>query len=96
MQDQLCSYYSMQHRDHKWWHKILWHILDQSFLNTFTCYRAAMVLCGIKLMSHLTFNLSVAYALIEVSRAKQVCMPNAEVRNPGDIYYSMAWSGHAR
>lgn len=94
MQDQLRSYYSVQRRDHKWWHKILWHVVDQTFLNSYTLYVTAMNVRGIKPLSHLCFNLSVAYALTKVPKVKPTCMQKAKVRNRGGLHYSMAWSGH--
>ena len=68
VQDQLRNYYSVQRRDHKWWHKILWHVLDQS--NIFILYKVAMIERGKKPMDHLSFNVSVTYALIKSARNK--------------------------
>ena len=70
VQDQLCSYYFVQRRDHEWWHKILWRVLDQSSLNTFIIYTAAMIKRGTKPMDHLSFNMSIAYALTKSARKK--------------------------
>ena len=94
VQDQLRSYYSVQRRDHKWWHKILWHVVDQTFLNSFTLYVTAMKERGLKPLSHLAFNLSVAYALTKMRMVKRTCMPKAKVRNPSGLHYSAQWSGH--
>jgi hypothetical protein len=49
---------------------------------------------GLKPMSHLSFNVSVAYALAKVERSKRTCMPNARVKNLGKLHYIIAWSRH--
>ena len=49
-----------------------------------------MIERGKKPMDHLSFNVSVAYALTKLARKKRTCMPHAHVRNPGGIHYTMA------
>lgn len=92
--DQLRGYYSLQRRDHKWWHKIFFHILDQSFLNAWILYKKAMVSRGTQPISHLHFYVEIANILTEVPTAKPTCMPDAHVPNPGKLHYTMAWKGH--
>jgi hypothetical protein len=60
VQDQLRGNYSVQTRDHKWWHIILLHLLDTSLVNAYILYRARMQRMGETVMSRVKFHYDVA------------------------------------
>lgn len=63
--DQLCGTYSTQQSSHKWWKKLLLFVLDQSLVNTWILYQEQIEELGLKLCSHVHFNIGVGKYLIE-------------------------------
>ena len=57
VQNQLRDNYSVQTRDHKWWHRILLHLLDTSLVNAYILYHARMQRMGESVISRVKFLL---------------------------------------
>jgi hypothetical protein len=62
--DQLRASYNTQYRTHKWWHKILFFLLDVTILNMFIIYLAKCKRRSIKPISHLQFKVKLYEALL--------------------------------
>lgn len=61
--DMLKSVYELNRKSKKWWHRILWHFVDVSFVNSYIIYKTRCDGC----MDLKTFRLSVATGLIGAS-----------------------------
>lgn len=51
--DKLQGYYNIQQPTHKWWHRVLFFLLDMSLVNSFLLYEAYMRERSTKSLSHL-------------------------------------------
>ena len=91
VQDQLRGYYSVQQKDHKWWHRILFHILDTSFVNAYIIYKSHMAHFGKKCLNHVKFNLVVANALMAgytVREVPRTTIVDEVVPRPTKLHYT--------
>jgi len=64
VQYQLRGYYTLQNRDHKWWH---WVMFDITIIHLYIMFKVHMIWFNklAKTMSHLKFNMALARAFIK-------------------------------
>ncbi len=43
--DQLHGYYTLQMHDHKWWHPIMFHVIDSTIVNSYIMYKHYYKMC---------------------------------------------------
>jgi L-asparagine transporter-like permease len=67
VQDQLCGYYTLQNRDHKWWHWVMFDIIDITIINLYIIFKVHMTWLNklAETISHLKFNMALARAFIQ-------------------------------
>jgi hypothetical protein len=93
VQDQLRGNYSVQTRDHKWWHRILLHLLDTSIVNAYILYRARMQRMGESVMSRVKFHYDVATKMCTSSVQRRRVIPHrAGIPNPDALHYTLFWT----
>ena len=63
--DQIRGNYSVQLSTHRWWHKILWFVIDQTITNCWILYRDEMEELGLHVLSHVSFQLAIAEHLVK-------------------------------
>ena len=90
VQDQLQGNYSVQTRDHKWWHRILLHLLDTSLVNAYILYRARMQKMGESVMSWVKFHYEVATKVCTSSVQRMRFIPHrVDIPNPDALHYTL-------
>ncbi|KAJ8953531.1 hypothetical protein NQ314_007348 [Rhamnusium bicolor] len=65
--DMLKSYYAIDRKSRKWWHRLFWHFIDTALVNSFIIYKQATE-NGLKLKD---FRLEVISGLVSINRLKR-------------------------
>jgi hypothetical protein len=58
--EKMKGYYSTQTKDHKWWHRVFFHLLDTSLLNAYIMYKYAIKKASKRPILHYKLNYYVA------------------------------------
>ena len=66
--NQMMSYYSFLHTTIKWWHKVVFWILEVATVNTYILYKVLAEKRGERPMSHLAFRRRLILSLSEPIR----------------------------
>ena len=89
--DQIRANYSSQLRSHKWWHKLFFFILDQSVVNSYVVYSSAMETVGLKVPTHMQFNIALGKQLVAqwlTERPRTAACPPPRQRRPAKPVHS--------
>ena len=82
--DQLVSYYSYIHKTVKWWHKVLFWLLEVLVVNSYVIYKEQCVKQGKTPVTHLTHHRSLIDTLSEplrtTSRVQQRLQASVQFR----------------
>ena len=74
MQDQVHTTYSTQMNTKKWWHRLFFFALDATFAHSLK-YKHMCLSRGLKLMSHLAFQIEVCQFFMEIPLATDYAKP---------------------